>query len=30
MSAGNWTYILIRQQETTELPYNNMFIKMLT
>ncbi len=29
--AGNhWTDILIRQQETTELPYNDMFIKMLT
>ncbi len=29
-SAGNhWTDILIRQQETTELPYNDMFIKML-
>jgi hypothetical protein len=30
-SAGNhWTDILIRQQVTTELPYYNMFIKMLT
>jgi hypothetical protein len=27
-SAGNhWTDILIRQQETTEPPYNDMFIK---